>query len=132
MSESYSSSTLCHFVCVTYLTSSYFFFFFFNDTATTEIYTLSLHDALPIYRASDGVCRAGRGAAVRRRLRAPQRLLRTGLPARARRPVGEGQELRQLRPARALPRYAGRDPRRARPAPEAQGERRDPAVRSED
>src|SRR5260370_29758414 len=29
------------------------FFFFFNDTATTEIYTLSLHDALPIYR-----CRA--------------------------------------------------------------------------
>src|SRR2546426_12743009 len=29
----------------------FFFFFFFNDTATTEIYTLSLHDALPIYRA---------------------------------------------------------------------------------
>src|SRR5258707_14916232 len=29
-----------------------FFFFFFNDTATTEIYTLSLHDALPIYIAS--------------------------------------------------------------------------------
>src|SRR2546422_4007963 len=28
--------------------SSLFFFFFFNDTATTEIYTLSLHDALPI------------------------------------------------------------------------------------
>ena len=27
----------------------YFFVFFFNDTATTEIYTLSLHDALPIY-----------------------------------------------------------------------------------
>src|SRR3712207_6892615 len=26
-------------------------FFFFNDTATTEIYTLSLHDALPIYSA---------------------------------------------------------------------------------
>src|SRR3712207_8564480 len=26
-------------------------FFFFNDTATTEIYTLSLHDALPIWRA---------------------------------------------------------------------------------
>src|SRR5260370_20418964 len=26
----------------------YLFFFFFNDTATTEIYTLSLHDALPI------------------------------------------------------------------------------------
>src|SRR2546430_6065038 len=28
---------------------SLFFFFFFNDTATTEIYTLSLHDALPIF-----------------------------------------------------------------------------------
>src|SRR2546430_10448425 len=28
------------------------FFFFFNDTATTEIYTLSLHDALPIYLRS--------------------------------------------------------------------------------
>src|SRR2546422_2758366 len=30
------------------LSLSVFFFFFFNDTATTEIYTLSLHDALPI------------------------------------------------------------------------------------
>src|SRR3712207_7471761 len=29
---------------------SILFFFFFNDTATTEIYTLSLHDALPILR----------------------------------------------------------------------------------
>src|SRR6476661_10795917 len=28
----------------------FFLFFFFNDTATTEIYTLSLHDALPIWR----------------------------------------------------------------------------------
>src|SRR5438105_8093697 len=31
--------------------SFFFFFFFFNHTATTEIYTLSLHDALPIYEA---------------------------------------------------------------------------------
>src|SRR5215813_15389205 len=30
------------------MSSFFFFFFFFNDTATTEIYTLSLHDALPI------------------------------------------------------------------------------------
>src|SRR5215211_4990598 len=29
--------------------STFCIFFFFNDTATTEIYTLSLHDALPIY-----------------------------------------------------------------------------------
>src|SRR5256885_15894111 len=41
--------------CITYVLyitmlslSFIFFFFFFNDTATTEIYTLSLHDALPI------------------------------------------------------------------------------------
>src|SRR5436305_13116343 len=35
--------TLCR------LFGHYVFYFFFNDTATTEIYTLSLHDALPIY-----------------------------------------------------------------------------------
>src|SRR5437660_3988552 len=34
--------------------TSLVFFFFFNDTATTEIYTLSLHDALPISRRSCG------------------------------------------------------------------------------
>src|SRR2546425_9345296 len=33
--------------------TAYFFFFFFNDTATTEIYTLSLHDALPIYESHE-------------------------------------------------------------------------------
>src|SRR3712207_9289759 len=32
----------------------FFLFFFFNDTATTEIYTLSLHDALPIYQRGHG------------------------------------------------------------------------------
>src|SRR3712207_8317443 len=38
-------------------------FFFFNDTATTEIYTLSLHDALPISvgRAGDAGLQVGRG-----------------------------------------------------------------------
>src|SRR5256885_11904941 len=45
--------------------SSIFFFFFFNDTATTEIYTLSLHDALPIY-GPRGAC------ADRRRARPPR------------------------------------------------------------
>src|SRR5689334_25255498 len=35
------------------------YFFFFNDTATTEIYTLSLHDALPISRAARQGNRAG-------------------------------------------------------------------------
>src|SRR3712207_7451897 len=32
-----------------------YIFFFFNDTATTEIYTLSLHDALPIFGDEDGL-----------------------------------------------------------------------------
>src|SRR6266571_5114681 len=43
-------SFLILFLFITYLLlfSLFFFFFFFNDTATTEIYTLSLHDALPI------------------------------------------------------------------------------------
>src|SRR2546430_5633837 len=36
-------------LCVEQPHSSLSFFFFFNDTATTEIYTLSLHDALPIF-----------------------------------------------------------------------------------
>src|SRR6266478_9504305 len=34
-------------------------FFFFNDTATTEIYTLSLHDALPIFRDLAAHCAQG-------------------------------------------------------------------------
>src|SRR5437762_12093351 len=40
-------SVIC--VCCLPFLLSFFFFFFFNDTATTEIYTLSLHDALPIW-----------------------------------------------------------------------------------
>src|SRR5258708_38985101 len=42
-------------------------FFFFNDTATTEIYTLSLHDALPIFgnrEAEAGAAVAARGGTV--------------------------------------------------------------------
>src|SRR6267142_7231350 len=35
--------------------SNFFLFFFFNDTATTEIYTLSLHDALPIWPGPSSV-----------------------------------------------------------------------------
>src|ERR1041385_3571189 len=38
----------------------FFFFFFFNDTATTEIYTLSLHDALPIWEPARSAAGAGR------------------------------------------------------------------------
>src|SRR5258708_9766486 len=46
-------------------------FFFFNDTATTEIYTLSLHDALPISRCGQG----GRGR---------HRVVRAGAPGESR------------------------------------------------
>src|SRR3712207_7565526 len=70
--------------------------FFFNDTATTEIYTLSLHDALPICRAArrrtagdrEGLRTAARGRgrrlvahrhrAPRGRVRGPARLPRRG------------------------------------------------------
>src|SRR5690349_24445007 len=41
-----------HSAVFTYIAASSPFFFFFNDTATTEIYTLSLHDALPILPAN--------------------------------------------------------------------------------
>src|SRR5215212_7778191 len=46
------------FFSLLYLSPSFFlfFFFFFNDTATTEIYTLSLHDALPIFGATEDEC----------------------------------------------------------------------------
>src|SRR5215813_15495811 len=47
------------------------YFFFFNDTATTEIYTLSLHDALPIY------------GLARRRGHSPRPPVRRGAAARA-------------------------------------------------
>src|SRR2546430_3828514 len=45
------------------------FFFFFNDTATTEIYTLSLHDALPISSPTSSIfrCRASPAPAPARR-----------------------------------------------------------------
>src|SRR5690242_20977842 len=50
--------------------SDSFSFFFFNDTATTEIYTLSLHDALPIPRSGFG---RWRGRNARRSCRPPRR-----------------------------------------------------------
>src|SRR3712207_8640760 len=46
-------------------------FFFFNDTATTEIYTLSLHDALPIFYDTFGMGQ-GNGEAVKKLVDSPQ------------------------------------------------------------
>src|SRR5574337_2028398 len=96
----YSFSVFSFFVCC--------FFFFFNDTATTEIYTLSLHDALPIFqgycarlnrglgnRATCSVLAlAGRASAVRYLPLAPRWLaVETHDPARRQTPLH-----RRLRP----------------------------------
>src|SRR3712207_7486909 len=67
--------------------------FFFNDTATTEIYTLSLHDALPILRLAGGQARAAAGRARPRRrapvARRPDRRRRDGAGAGLARPRSE-------------------------------------------
>src|SRR5256885_6345860 len=56
-----------------------FYFFFFNDTATTEIYTLSLHDALPIYMVAQQHSGGDvRDVEVRRDQRTLGALARTG------------------------------------------------------
>src|SRR3712207_6968031 len=67
-----------------------FFFFFFNDTATTEIYTLSLHDALPICARPARAAGAGRGAG-RGRAGTPRRRARRARAARARGPTRRGR-----------------------------------------
>src|SRR5438067_9840181 len=51
----------------------YVFFFFFNDTATTEIYTLSLHDALPISDAERAARRVRAGLLALLELHLPLR-----------------------------------------------------------
>src|SRR3712207_7177811 len=72
-------------------------FFFFNDTATTEIYTLSLHDALPIFRRQE----RGRGV----RLDGPRREA-SRRPGRARGgrlgdgPLGGGHRARDRKSTR--------------------------------
>src|SRR5688572_32934965 len=58
-------STLCSYSL--HFSLSLFFFLFFNATATTEIYTLSLHDALPIYLRAQRPVRRAAGARARDR-----------------------------------------------------------------
>src|SRR2546421_8692590 len=70
------------------------FVFFFNDTATTEIYTLSLHDALPIWRGS-----TVRTRRTRCRRRRPARHARAPRPRRLRDP--KRREAEPRRPGRA-------------------------------
>src|SRR2546422_4307756 len=107
---------------------SFYFLFFFNDTATTEIYTLSLHDALPIFRVVGSVGRDGardphgvdqrwpRGARARRRAALDAR--DAGAPPGADSAVGESSHcLAQGRDAgarlRVRPAAVGRTLRRA-------------------
>src|SRR2546430_10387959 len=66
--------------------------FFFNDTATTEIYTLSLHDALPI--STPAPAAGARRSGSRRRSRSPQR--RTRAPARSEEHTSELQSQSNL------------------------------------
>src|SRR3712207_8303445 len=75
-------------------------FFFFNDTATTEIYTLSLHDALPISRRAGPRSAGGAGRPVRS-ARPPRR---PSPPSAGKRRLASG------RPSRAAAR-SGREPR---------------------
>src|SRR3712207_7142796 len=76
----------------------FFFFFFFNDTATTEIYTLSLHDALPIWPGGRqrpghrGERHPREGRLVQRRSRLP------GVRPRHREPAGADRALGRLPP----------------------------------
>src|SRR2546430_8605467 len=72
------------FCCLTSRFHSIVFFFFFNDTATTEIYTLSLHDALPISTRLPASPRPRTGGLTKRRpvLCAPG-ARRTARPPRA-------------------------------------------------
>src|SRR6266487_4779788 len=70
------------------------FFFFFNDTATTEIYTLSLHDALPISVRAD-LPRGGSEAAHRGRRPGWTPRGRTLLRAH---PLRRGRQLHEDRP----------------------------------
>src|SRR5206468_8373213 len=99
------------------------FFFFFSDTATTEIYTLSLHDALPIsgLRGADGAADArrsprgdvrppasGRAPLQHAAAHGPHRRLRHPGDRRSRRVVDDHRRRAHLHaeaaPRRALPR----------------------------
>src|SRR2546430_9865830 len=97
-----------------YSTTARELFFFFNDTATTEIYTLSLHDALPICGPES---RGDRGPPGRAHSRgsspSPRRT-----PARGLLPALRAAHVRAARPAG----LAGRPP-----APRAVGRRGAPA-----
>src|SRR2546427_10155324 len=73
-----------------------FFFFFFNDTATTEIYTLSLHDALPIFRQAAHLLGRPGGGGLRRIPPRRGYRLRAGVPDRSEEHTSELQSQSNL------------------------------------
>src|SRR3712207_7280532 len=82
-------------------------FFFFNDTATTEIYTLSLHDALPICARRAGAARSrGRGGAAAARPGADPRRPHAVLPSRLDAPAGGDRKSTRLNSSHANISYA--------------------------
>src|SRR5688572_32685810 len=85
--------------------SSLLSLFFFNDTATTEIYTLSLHDALPISDVPYGALRLLRGAFPgheQAQLRPALRPARSSTP----RPPGEDRKSTRLNSSHSQISYA--------------------------
>src|SRR5258705_5399250 len=72
------------------------FFFFFNDTATTEIYPLSLHDALPISRAMPIMTGKSRSCAACHAMRPMPGQLKTCSTIRSEEHTSELQSLRHL------------------------------------
>src|SRR2546427_2868909 len=80
----------------------YFFFFFFNDTATTEIYTLSLHDALPI-SSEESAHRLRPTARPARAFGSPQP---DGPPLRRRSPVQRDRKSTRLNSSHSQISYA--------------------------
>src|SRR5438067_11441649 len=105
---------------VTHLVIHFFlFFFFFNDTATTEIYTLSLHDALPIAGGAGprwGARGAGRAARDAGKHLPEARKTRAGGFAARRGPRPTALALR-TRQCRSSPKPGGARPAARRPSP---------------
>src|SRR2546426_10777889 len=87
---------------LTALSSS--FFFFFNDTATTEIYTLSLHDALPILAAS--ASRAEPRRSLSHRSRQHRCVVAQGAGVRRPRPPGRDRKSTRLNSSHLVISYA--------------------------
>src|SRR2546429_9253968 len=97
------------------MSSIIFFFFFFNDTATTEIYTLSLHDALPLVL----------GELAERLLRLPiARRLRAGEKVRERNVHGLGDFGQRSERGHGVPVFDARKVAAQEPGPAPDAARR--------